>query len=45
MADQTSYQYDLLGNPSLQTDSMGRETSFDYDGLGRMTYVDGPAPR
>ncbi|MDA1055053.1 MAG: proprotein convertase P-domain-containing protein, partial [Planctomycetota bacterium] len=42
MADQTRTQYDLLGNPSRETDALGRDTTYIYDDLGRLLVVDGP---
>jgi RHS repeat-associated protein len=42
MADYSNEQYDLLGNLSRTTDALNRDTIFQYDGLGRMTLVDGP---
>ncbi len=42
MVDQTSYEYDLLGNPSKRVDAQGEVTTYDFDGLGRLTERDGP---
>ena len=42
MLDQTHVEYDLNGNPSRQTDALGRETSITVDALERVTRVDGP---
>lgn len=42
MLDQTQVEYDLNGNPSRQTDALGRETFLTADPLGRITRVNGP---
>jgi len=42
MADQTSYQYDALGNVSRKIDALGRDIEYEYDGLGRLTLANGP---